>query len=64
MKKNLIVLIALISAPSAIVVAVVLVLKLLGYDNPAVIIAVIIGVVVGGIVGALSSLLLKKKKLK
>ena len=56
MKKNLILTIALASALVAILVVVVL--KLLGYDNPT----VIGGGVAGGVAGAISSSLLKKRK--
>ena len=56
MKKNPILTIALVSALFAILVVVVL--KLLGYDNPT----VIGGGVAGGVAGAISSSLLKKRK--
>jgi hypothetical protein len=61
MKKNQILIIAIISVPSAIVVVVVL--KFLGYDNPEAIVGGVVVAVVGGVIGALSSLLLKKKEL-
>ena len=56
MKSNSILTIALISSLSAIVVVVVL--KLLGYENPT----VIGGGVAGGVAGVISSSLLKKGK--
>lgn len=56
MKKNPIITIAIISALFAILAVVVL--NLLGYDNPT----VIGGGVAGGVAGAISSSLLKKKK--
>lgn len=56
MKKNPILTIALASTLVAILVVVVL--KLLGYDNPT----VIGGGVAGGVAGAISSSILKKRK--
>lgn len=56
MKKNSILTIALASALVAILVVVVL--SLLGFENPT----VIAGGVAGGVAGAISSSLLKKKK--
>lgn len=56
MKKNPIFTIALVSALVAVLVVVVL--KLIGYDNPTVIAAG----VAGGVAGAIMSSLLKKSK--
>jgi hypothetical protein len=55
MKKNPLLTISLVSVLVAILVVVVL--KLLGYDNPT----VIGGGVAGGVIGAISSTVLKKK---
>jgi formiminotetrahydrofolate cyclodeaminase len=56
MKKNPILTIVLVSALCAVVVVVIL--KLIGYENPT----VIGGGVAGGVAGAISSSLFKKKK--
>lgn len=56
MKKNPILTIVLISTLSAVLVVVIL--KLIGYENPT----VIGGGVAGGVAGAITSSLFKKKK--